>query len=54
MINSAYKLEMAVLVLERMKANNGSTTQEFLSTHPSNDTRIANLTKWVPKTKSRS
>jgi len=48
MINSAYKLKMAVLVLERMKANNVTTTLEFLSKHPSNNNRIANLTKWPP------
>lgn len=35
---------------KRMKANSGaSSTPEMLSTHPSNDSRIANLTALAPK-----
>lgn len=34
---------------ERMKAKSGGQAPpEFLSTHPSNDTRIANLASWAP------
>ncbi|WP_339656984.1 M48 family metallopeptidase [uncultured Maribacter sp.] len=34
---------------KRMKANSGGETPpEFMSTHPSNDTRINNLTAWAP------
>ncbi len=33
---------------KRMKANSNGAPPEILSTHPSNDTRIANLTQWVP------
>ena len=45
---------MAVLVLELMKANNGTKTPEFLITHPSNDARIANLTKLASEAKAKA
>lgn len=35
---------------KRMQANSsGQAPPEFLSTHPSNETRINNLTKWAPE-----
>ena len=35
---------------KRMKANSGGQAPpEFMSTHPSNDTRINNLTTWAPE-----
>lgn len=35
---------------QRMKANSGGEAPpEFMSTHPSNDTRINNLTAWAPE-----
>jgi predicted Zn-dependent protease len=41
-----------------MKANSaasgGQAPPEFLSTHPSNDTRINNLTKWAPVAKAEA
>lgn len=39
---------------ERMKANGGQAPPEFLSTHPSNDTRIANIKSWVPEAKAEA
>lgn len=33
---------------KRMKANSKGGPPEILSTHPSNDSRIASLTQWVP------
>ncbi|WP_291871227.1 M48 family metallopeptidase [Maribacter sp.] len=39
----------------RMKANSGGQAPpEFMSTHPSNDTRIANLTAWAPLAKQEA
>lgn len=40
---------------KRMKANSGGQAPpEFMSTHPSNDTRIANLTAWAPLAKQEA
>ncbi len=44
----------AAKVWQRMKANSRAQTPEFFSTHPSNDTRIANLTKWAPEAKKEA
>lgn len=38
----------------RMKALNKGETPEFMSTHPSNDRRIADLTKWVPEARAEA
>ena len=47
-LNESYKL------WERMKKlNSKNKTPEFLSTHPSNKTRIENLKKWIPEVKKR-
>ena len=51
---AGYNPDEAAELWKRMKAKNGSTTPEFLSTHPSNDTRIANLTKWAPAAKAEA
>jgi len=38
-----------------MKAESGGQAPpEFLSTHPSNDTRISNLTAWAPAAKQEA
>ena len=39
---------------KRMKANKNGGTPEMLSTHPSDDRRIANLTQWVPEAKKEA
>jgi len=49
MIMAGYNPEEAIQVWVRMKQNSGGSSQpEFLSTHPSNDTRIANLKAYLP------
>lgn len=46
---AGYNPDEAANLWRRMKANSGGQAQpEILSTHPSNDTRIGNLTEWAP------
>lgn len=52
---AGYNPDEAAELWKRMKANSGaSSTPEFMSTHPSNDTRIANLTEWAPAAKTEA
>jgi len=49
---AGYNPDEAAELWKRMKANSGGASPpEFMSTHPSNDTRIANLTAWAPSAK---
>ncbi len=46
---AGYDPAEAAELWKRMKANSGGEAPpEFMSTHPSNDTRISNLTEWAP------
>lgn len=52
---AGYDPTQAAELWRRMKAQaGGKTTPEFLSTHPSNDTRIHNLTAWAPAAKQEA
>lgn len=52
---AGYNPEEAADLWRRMKANSGGQAPpEFMSTHPSNDTRIANLTAWAPLAKAEA
>jgi len=51
MIMAGYKPEEAVQVWIRMSQLGGKQPPEFLSTHPSHETRIANLTAYIPEAK---
>ncbi len=52
---AGYNPDEAAELWKRMKANSGGQAPpEFLSTHPSNDTRIANLKKLAPQAKSEA
>ncbi len=46
---AGYDPKDAVRVWERMAEFSDGGPPEFLSTHPSHNTRIANLKKWMPK-----
>ena len=49
---AGYNPDEAANLWRRMKANaGGQAPPEFLSTHPSNDTRINNLMAWAPEAK---
>ena len=52
---AGYNPDEAAELWKRMKANSGGQAPpEFLSTHPSNDTRIANLTALAPQSKKEA
>ena len=52
---AGYNPDEAADLWRRMKAKSGGQAPpEFLSTHPSNDTRIANLTQWAPLAKQEA
>ncbi len=51
---AGYDPDVAAELWKRMKAQGGAAPPEFLSTHPSNDTRIANLTQWAPLAKEEA
>ncbi|WP_378187892.1 M48 family metallopeptidase [Aquimarina sp. W85] len=52
---AGYNPEEAADLWRRMKANSGGQSPpEFMSTHPSSDTRIANLTAWAPGAKAEA
>ncbi|MBT8246002.1 MAG: M48 family metallopeptidase [Winogradskyella sp.] len=52
---AGYNPSEASELWKRMKAKSGGQAPpEFLSTHPSNDTRIANLKKWAPAAKQEA
>ncbi|WP_036383412.1 M48 family metallopeptidase [Muricauda sp. MAR_2010_75] len=52
---AGYNPDEAAQLWQRMKAQSGGQAPpEFLSTHPSNDTRISNLTAWAPAAKQEA
>jgi len=52
---AGYNPNEAAELWKRMKANSGGQSQpEFMSTHPSNDTRINNLTAWAPDARAEA
>ncbi len=52
---AGYDPIVAAELWQRMKANaGGNAPPEFLSTHPSSDTRINNITSWAPEAKAEA
>ena len=51
MAMAGYNTEAAVPFWQRMAAQGGGSPPEFLSTHPTPETRIRNIEKTIPKTK---
>lgn len=52
---AGYNPDEAAELWKRMKANSGGEAPpEFLSTHPSNETRISNLQEWSPAAKTEA
>jgi predicted Zn-dependent protease len=51
---AGYNPDLSVAFWERMAALGGGGTPQFLSTHPSDETRISNLRKWIPEAKQKA
>ena len=51
---AGYNPDDAVPFWQRMSSLGGAGVPEFLSTHPSDTTRIANLQKWIPEAKEKA
>ncbi len=51
---AGYNPDEAAELWQRMKAQGNGAPPEFLSTHPSNETRISNLTQWAPAAKEEA
>ena len=51
---AGYNPDEAVPFWERMAASGGGGTPEFLSTHPSDTTRINQLKNWTPEAKQKA
>lgn len=49
---AGYDVDAAAPFWERMQAGGGQTPPEFLSTHPSPETRSTNLKEWAPEAKA--
>jgi predicted Zn-dependent protease len=51
MYMAGYNPEKAILFWEKMSAQSGANVPEILSTHPSDETRIADITAFLPEIK---
>ena len=51
---AGYNPEISVSFWERMAALGGGGTPQWLSTHPSDETRISNLKNWIPEARERA
>lgn len=49
---AGYNVDKAAPFWERMQAQGGETPPEFMSTHPSPETRSTNLRNWAPEAKA--
>jgi predicted Zn-dependent protease len=52
---AGYNPEASIPFWQRMGgASGGQAPPEFMSTHPSHNTRVSNLTKWIPEAKAEA
>jgi predicted Zn-dependent protease len=53
MARSCYDPENAIEFWQRMRSANKASPPQFLSTHPSDETRVTQLTEWMPRATSQ-
>ncbi|MDR1144423.1 MAG: M48 family metallopeptidase [Spirochaetaceae bacterium] len=51
---AGYNPDLSVTFWERMSALGGGGTPQFLSTHPSDETRISSLRGWIPEARQKA
>lgn len=51
---AGYNPDEAAELWKRMNASSNGAPPEFMSTHPSNETRISNLTQWAPAARAEA
>ncbi len=50
---AGYNPDVAVTFWQKMQASSSSSVPEFMSSHPSHETRIADIRKWLPEVKKQ-
>ena len=50
---AGYNPEKAITFWQKMQATSSNTTPEFMSSHPSHETRISDIKKWLPEVKQQ-
>ncbi len=50
---AGYNPDVAVTFWQKMEASSSTSVPEFLSSHPSHETRIADIKKWLPEVKKQ-
>ena len=50
---AGYNPDVAVTFWQKMQASSSSNVPEFMSSHPSHETRIADIKKWLPEVKKQ-
>ena len=50
---AGYNPDVAVTFWQKMQASSSSSVPEFMSSHPSHETRIADILKWLPEVKKQ-
>lgn len=50
---AGYNPDVAVTFWQKMQASSSSSVPEFMSSHPSHETRIADIQKWLPEVKKQ-
>ena len=53
MTMAGYNPDVAVGFWQKMSAGGSGSVPEFMSTHPSDATRIAEIKKWLPEIKAK-